>query len=203
MERPQPGPPAWYDWNGTRWYRNNPGYYIDVVGDGRRLHIAIWEKANERPLPDGLIVHHVDHDKSNNDPSNLIATTRADHNRHHGRGATRDATAKARIRAGVLESWARREPRRFTCERCGKEFETLSSHSAIRFCGKQCRSKAKREQRTGLDTWDREPSRCAECGGEFEPKDRRTRFCTRDCAASFYRRARASGQPRGRLRPDG
>jgi hypothetical protein len=187
MEPPIPGPPAWYDWGGARWYRNNPGYYIDVTGDGRRLHIAIWEEANRQPLPDGLIVHHVDHNKGNNNPSNLIATTRADHNRHHGKGATRDAAARARIRAGVLESWARREPRRFTCERCGKEFDTLSSRTGVRFCGRLCQSRSRREHKAELRVWERETRSCDQCGGQFVPKDRRSRFCSRACANEHLR----------------
>lgn len=37
-----------------------------------RDHRAIAEKALGKPLPQGAVVHHVDEDKSNNDPSNLV-----------------------------------------------------------------------------------------------------------------------------------
>jgi hypothetical protein len=199
MEQPVAGPPAWYDWNGTRWYRNNPGYYIDVGGTRRRLHIAIWEAANGRPLPAGHIVRHVNHDKGDNDPGNLQAVTRADHNRHHQSGAVRDAAARARIRAGILEAWAGREPRTLTCERCGTQFQTLSTRKAVRFCGKSCQSRSRREELGGLPAWERVRVPCPQCGIGFEPKDRNTRFCTRSCAEAFYRDARAEGRPLGRL----
>lgn len=203
MEKPVPGPPAWYDWNGIRWYRNNPGYYLGIGGDGRRLHIAIWEDANRRPLPEGLIVHHVDHDKANNDPGNLMATTRADHNRHHQKGAVRDATARARIKAGVEQSWAVREERTLTCERCGAEFTTRSTRPQVRFCSKRCQNQTRRERSSGLETWEPVTAWCEGCGHDFKPKDRRTRFCSAKCREDFYSRARAAGRPRGRVRPDG
>jgi hypothetical protein len=36
-----------------------------------------------RPLEPGEIVHHIDHDKRNNDPANLQVMTQAEHMRLH------------------------------------------------------------------------------------------------------------------------
>jgi hypothetical protein len=40
--------------------------------DGKRVHITIAESALGKPLPPKAEVHHVDEDKMNNDPSNLV-----------------------------------------------------------------------------------------------------------------------------------
>jgi len=42
-----------------------------------------WERANGRPLPRGHVVHHVDRNPLNDDPTNLMALTRAEHAREH------------------------------------------------------------------------------------------------------------------------
>lgn len=50
------------------------GYRIVSLGDGAKKleHVAIAERAFGRPLPAGAIVHHVDVDRLNNEPSNLV-----------------------------------------------------------------------------------------------------------------------------------
>ncbi len=46
--------------------------YRTVFGSKKRLHVAIAEAALGKPLPIGAQVHHVDGDKWNNTPSNLV-----------------------------------------------------------------------------------------------------------------------------------
>ena len=46
-------------------------------------HILVVEKAINRYLEDGEIVHHIDGNKLNNDISNLYLTDRAEHARIH------------------------------------------------------------------------------------------------------------------------
>jgi hypothetical protein len=153
MEQFIPGPPAWYDWDGTRWYRKNSGYYLDDSGTsgqpGKRLHVAVWERANGRPLPAGHIVHHDDHDRGNNQPGNLVAVTRGDHNRHHQRGAVRDATARQRISEGSRAAIARRKLRVFTCqnEPCGRQFSTQSARAEVAYCSRRCSENARRRRK--------------------------------------------------------
>jgi len=43
-------------------------------------HILVWEKANNKPLPKGWIVHHLNGIKSDNRPENLLGMPRKDHN---------------------------------------------------------------------------------------------------------------------------
>lgn len=49
--------------------------YIMIRVDGERvyLHRHVWETANGRKLKEGEIVHHVDGNQRNNEPSNLEA----------------------------------------------------------------------------------------------------------------------------------
>jgi hypothetical protein len=65
----------------TQWYRKA------VVGDRKvGAHVAVAEEALGKPLPKGAIVHHVDGDRHNNDPRNLVVCQdRAYHNLIHRR----------------------------------------------------------------------------------------------------------------------
>jgi HNH endonuclease len=47
-------------------------------------HRWLWEQANG-PIPEGLILHHRDGNKVNNDLSNLELMSRGKHTRHHKR----------------------------------------------------------------------------------------------------------------------
>ena len=44
--------------------------------------VVVWEEANG-PLPKGKIVHHKDRDSLNDETSNLLAVTKAEHLREH------------------------------------------------------------------------------------------------------------------------
>lgn len=58
--------------NGTG-HVNKVGRTILVVnGKKRLLHVLIAERALGGPLPPGVEVHHIDEDKKNNEPSNLV-----------------------------------------------------------------------------------------------------------------------------------
>lgn len=70
-------------WRGGRRQRVD-GYWLVLTPDGERLeHRVVMERKLGRPLRDDEIVHHVDEDKSNNDPENLEVMSQSDHARHH------------------------------------------------------------------------------------------------------------------------
>jgi hypothetical protein len=50
---------------------------------GRHMHRVVAEKILNRPLAPGEIVHHIDGDKWNNDPSNLQVMTQSEHIKLH------------------------------------------------------------------------------------------------------------------------
>lgn len=50
---------------------------------GKHQHRLVMEKKLGRKLTSNEIVHHIDHNKHNNDPDNLQLVTRAEHARIH------------------------------------------------------------------------------------------------------------------------
>lgn len=65
-----------------------PERYADRTVRGRKVreHVLVAERALGRALPQGAVVHHVDENKSNNTPSNLVVCEdRAYHNLLHAR----------------------------------------------------------------------------------------------------------------------
>ena len=61
------------------------GYKMIYGGYKKRIaeHRKVMEKQMGRKLRSDEIVHHIDHDKTNNDISNLTIMTRAEHARLH------------------------------------------------------------------------------------------------------------------------
>lgn len=75
--------------------------------NGRRDHVAIAESALGKPLPEKAEVHHVDENKMNNDPSNLVICP--DHGYHrllHYRARALDESGDANnLRCVYCKQW--------------------------------------------------------------------------------------------------
>lgn len=70
-------------WSGGR-RRRSDGYIELWTPAGVRLeHQVVMERVIGRPLRPGEVIHHIDHDKGNNTPGNLILTTQSKHIREH------------------------------------------------------------------------------------------------------------------------
>jgi hypothetical protein len=65
-------------------------YLRDGEGKGRLAHRVILERELGRRLEEHEIVHHVDENKRNNDPSNFKIVTKAEHQKIHAKGARWD-----------------------------------------------------------------------------------------------------------------
>src|SRR5487761_2471544 len=106
------GPPSWIEWSGSHWSLQKDGYYKDKTGS--LFHVCLWEHANQRRLGPNEIIHHIDHNRRNNDLSNLTLMSRADHVRHHKeeRGFTWPESSRG---VGVRKMWANRQPRDCVC----------------------------------------------------------------------------------------
>ncbi len=80
-----------------------------------------------------------------------------------------------------------REVYKKICPICGCEFET--TNSIVKYCGKVCACKSS-SIRSGkyAKHASHEPRACVECGGEFIPKSKASRFCCKDCYKAYYAR---------------
>jgi hypothetical protein len=74
-----------------------------------------------------------------------------------------------------------------TCEVCGGKFEFLQSRlrvSPARFCSHPCRNKAMSNGMVRVRKLD--PRACERCGAQFQPYNRRHRFCSEQCSKPYW-----------------
>jgi hypothetical protein len=72
--------------DGIKFTVRKQGYYGATTGNRKLMHRYVWEKHNG-PIPEGYEVHHIDHDRANNDISNLEIYTKSDHARLFSTGS--------------------------------------------------------------------------------------------------------------------
>lgn len=56
-----------------------PGHHLAAKDGYLCEHRLVWEETTGQLLPDGWVVHHIDGDKTNNHPQNLVAISREEH----------------------------------------------------------------------------------------------------------------------------
>ena len=138
------------------YFDSDTGYWISTKTPHKRLHVAVWESINGK-VPKGFHIHHFDHDKSNNDISNLMLVSSAIHSKLHWDEEKRE---QARKHAALIrpltkkwhgseeglkwhsehgkETWKSKEYIREFCVNCGKAFDTQTYHQL--FCSNKCKS---------------------------------------------------------------
>lgn len=100
-----------------------------------RIHILLAEEALGRLLPEGAQVHHVDEDKSNNKPGNLvICQDQTYHKLLHLRARAYKATGDPSQRCCVF------------C-RCWSTINLMSVHAHERYYHKSCATDYQRKRR--------------------------------------------------------
>lgn len=175
-------------------FRKGPktGYFLCTkktdAGKRERLHVYVYRTEHNLPvIPAGYHVHHVDMDKNNNDVTNLILLSAAEHEHLHAENidedilqrkrenVTANAMPKARkwhstpkgkewhIEHGI-EAFANRKLNEYVCDNCGKTFITRHVYSikSHKFCCNACKAESRRK--SGVDNVDRQ---CAICGQTF------------------------------------
>lgn len=206
-----------------RTYRLQPRgiYYRDQNRHGvteRLLHRVIWTDHNG-DIPNGMRVHHKDHDPSNNDISNLELISQSEHNLMHARIRMSDPVnlelqrsigkksmkimqewmktdkAKKIMSENAKSSWIGRQRHTAKCQICGREFLTFFPNKA-KHCSKTCSNKYSRK------TYRSGERHCIVCGKSFECcRYDLTLHCSRQCAVKTSARVRKGLQsPTGRIR---
>ena len=191
--------------NGLKFTRDDKtGYYLNST-IRKRLHRYVWEYYNGE-IPEGYHVHHIDHDKSNNDISNLELVEGKKHVTMHSteralieyealvENLDNNARPKAIEWHGSSEGreWHKEQYEKYLgkwikrkvikkCEQCGSEFETIDNGKS-KFCSNKCKAKWRRE--SGIDD---EIRTCKLCGGEFTiNKYSKAKYCSRSCSKKDY-----------------
>ncbi|WP_077603633.1 HNH endonuclease [Oceanobacillus sojae] len=72
--------------DGVKFSLRNHGYYSRTDGDRKLMHRYVWEYYNGK-IPENHDIHHKDHDRSNNDISNLELYSKSDHARLFSTGS--------------------------------------------------------------------------------------------------------------------
>ena len=168
--------------NGLKFTRDDKtGYYLNST-IRKRMHIYVWEFYNGK-VPSGYEIHHIDHDKSNNDISNLQLIKAEEHRKYHANNVSdevrqwRKENLSINARPKANEWHGSEEGRKWhkkqytmmgdklhehiikVCEQCGKEYE---GEYKSRFCSNACKSASRRE--SGVDNENRI---CVICGNSF------------------------------------
>lgn len=180
------------------------GFYFQRKGV--RLHRLVYERF-KGPIPAGYHVHHIDGNRSNNEPGNLQLLLGEVHGQEHGRTEVQRRHLEAigeRGRAAAAEwhgsedgkKWHREQYERhckdvlharapLQCLHCGVTYEGLPKRQ--NFCGNNCKSAWRRA--SGVDDEQRQ---CVVCGANFAAnKYAKTKACSRECGSKTSGAARA------------
>jgi hypothetical protein len=179
-------------------------YYVpghaDKIRGIRRLHEEIYRDHNG-PIPPGHHIHHVDFDQLNNDHTNLVALSPADHVAAHAgtREVTPEMLAHLESIRPLAAEWhgspegiewhrqhgiavaASRVAVEATCYQCGSTYESTMPG---RFCSNKCKSAWRRD--SGVDD---EQRACVVCGTSFTVnRYSKKRACGRPCGGVIANR---------------
>ncbi|WP_413881402.1 HNH endonuclease [Desulfobacula sp.] len=168
---------------------------------GVLLHREVW-KWNNGEIPKGYVVHHKDHDSSNNNLENLRLLRRGIHNAYHAKNSDHANWIKAMHKGAKKwhgsengKDWHKlhyerdckeKMHKKFkkVCEFCGTEFE---GNFCSKFCSNNCKSANRRSK-----GFDNIPKICPVCGKEFQTnKYQQAKTCSKKCGWKM-RKNRAS-----------
>lgn len=195
-----------YQWfNGLKYTRDDKtGYYLNAT-HLQRMHRAVWEFYNGE-IPKGYAIHHIDHDKSNNDISNLKTLPNKKHLSLHGIEIDKEdhkmmigRMNHARIYAskwhGTEEgkNWHKEhyeqmkdtlhKKDQYVCYYCGQKFVSVKN-GHTRFCSNKCKSAWRR-----MSGVDNETRICKQCGKEFTVnKYAKQECCSMACSNRLHPR---------------
>lgn len=196
-------------YNGVRFIRDDKtGYYLNSTIQ-KRLHRYVYE-CEIGEIPRGYHIHHIDHDKNNNNIENLVLICPSAHASYHGkmRAETHydemieNLNVNARPKASEwhrseegrkwhsemsIETWKKRTYEAYECQNCSNTYKT-KDRGNHKFCSNACKSAWRRK--SGVDDEERQ---CAECGEKFTVNKYYKKIgCTRKCTYKYNARIRQS-----------
>ena len=203
---------AWF--NGLKYTRDEKtGYYLNATSR-KRLHRAVWEFHNGE-VKSGFHIHHVDHDKSNNDIQNLSAISSKSHLQHHGREKMKDRLLFEKFHSAGIASaaewhsseegaeWHKQHYESMKhklhvktdreCSNCGKTHQAgVQKQGSNSFCSNSCKSAWRRK--AGFDDIE---VVCQACGVIFTAnKYAKRKTCGRVCSGKL-RKSKGDKEARG------
>lgn len=98
---------------------NNQGYYR--LTNNELLHRKVWEEYYGQKIPEGYVIHHIDHNPLNNSISNLQLMTFEDHARLHHKGKVTKEEVKEELSRQKTSTGYFRVNRK-PCPRCKRGF---------------------------------------------------------------------------------
>ena len=128
------------------------------------LHLAVWEYHFGK-VGKGYHIHHKDHNRKNNDISNLVRFTAFEHLSYHGKLHPPSKEHLDRVRP-LTKAWhaseegrewhrknsknAWKKKKKYTkqCQFCGREYETYFP-KVSKFCHNNCKAANLRTRRRG------------------------------------------------------
>lgn len=149
------------------WKDKSSGYYRNAGVVPHSLHRQVWIYHHGK-IPKGLVIDHIDRDKDNNQINNLRAVSLSENNKNVSeKEKLRRAEWAAKIRPLTkewhkseegrkwhrehgIEAYSKRAPIRKICAHCGEEYYTTQYAKTARFCGQNCKMKARRRRLAGL-----------------------------------------------------
>lgn len=201
----------WYDGKRFSRYEGNKYFWHKTPEKTSvSMHRYVWEHTHRDPIPEGYIIHHIDHNPANNWAGNLEMVENSKHCSEHMRKRYEEGTIapfsdEAREKA---TEWHRSDEGRAwhvehgrevaakqkectvdrTCAHCNETYTTLANASnRSKFCTPRCQSAFRRA--SGVDDV---PIECARCGvtvGKNKHLVRRNQrinrlmYCGKSCAA--------------------
>lgn len=198
-----------YAGNAYYWWKVSSSKNGYTRGKSVSMHRYIWQFFNGE-IPEGYQIHHIDHDRSNNNISNLELVLATDHIRYHAKKRWQN-NAEGLVafqRAGIQAAaeWHKSEAGKkwhkqhalniarslkthgeeLICTQCNKPFIGLASHTKRGFCSASCQGAARLA--SGVDDVEKT---CVICNNIFlANKYRGRKTCSKLCASEAIRRSR-------------
>lgn len=139
-------------------YQNKDGRWRVYIRDGHRVISYprfLMEQQLGRELTDDEDVHHLDHDVTNNDVSNLVVMSKEEHNALHAAEERIDYYDKVMVCSvcGKEFVWSAKSQRYFYRNKTRKVPKAKCGFTSDRpFCSRSCAAKYSREVQLGRIT---------------------------------------------------